>query len=391
MRLLMLKSPVAMGAFLFAAAAVFAQPSTRPPTKQNNAAAANVVKIRSDSYITTAANGDGIPYPASKNTYTVRDGARAIQVPKGMVYIPAGNFTSGTGASAQTAYLDGYCIGKFLVTNAEYKAFLDATDATGYPEYWPEDVYPAGKANHPVLYISLTDALAYCAWVSVNTGWNVTIPSSAHLEKAARGPNAYLYPWGATQDTSYSGGVLTSKFSYNGVCAAYYLKNFPNMTVTYSNANSPYYATTTTVSQIAAYNTSGTPTYLSISSSGAIRGWVDHNTWTGFIYTDLFDALNAVGGYTAAVGSYANGVSAYGCYDMAGNAWEWTTTPIIATNGAEAGKLVNEIRGGSWYANGTSCRCIGLGEGRSAAGAYNTVGFRIVMLPAAPPLKKAIR
>jgi formylglycine-generating enzyme required for sulfatase activity len=135
------------------------------------------------------------------------------------------------------------------------------------------------------------------------------------------------------------------------------------------------------VSRIAAFDTSGSPTYLSISSSGAVSGWVNHDTYTGFIYTDLFDRLNAAGGTTSPVGSYENGRSAYGCYDMAGNVWEWTSTLITATNGAEAGQLVNDIRGGSWYATGNSCRAIGQGEGRSASGNYNTVGFRIVVTP----------
>jgi len=84
------------------------------------------------------------------------------------------------------------------------------------------------------------------------------------------------------------------------------------------------------------------------------------------------------------VGSYPEGVSSYGCYDMAGNLWNWTATIITARTGAEVGKHVNEIRGGSWYATGNSCRSIGIGEGRAASGVYNTVGFRIVRNALAP-------
>jgi hypothetical protein len=153
------------------------------------------------------------------------------------------------------------------------------------------------------------------------------------------------------------------------------------MEVTYNNKKSKYFGVKTTVDRIAGYDDQGNPTYLSLSPSGSVRGWVSHSTYTGFIYTDLFSRLNAVGGNTTPVGSYEAGKSAYGCYDMAGNVWNWCDTLIVATNGAEKGRTVNEIRGGSWYAMGTSARSVSIGEGRAAAGAYNTVGFRIVMVP----------
>jgi formylglycine-generating enzyme required for sulfatase activity len=315
----------------------------------------------------------------------VTDGDRTIQVPEGMVYIPAGKATIGTGAGAKTVELDGYCIGRFSVTNAEYKAFLDATGSRSYPTYWSHGSYPEGKANHPVAYVSLTKAREYADWVSRQTGWKVTIPTSNQWEKAARGPNGYLYPWGNSPDTKFADGVLTSKYNYNAVTAAYYLTHEPKKEATYNNKKSRYFGTRTTVDRIAGYDDEGHPTYLSIGANGSVRGWVSHATYTGFIYTDLFASMNAVGGNTSAVGSYEAGKSAYGCHDMAGNLWNWSETTIVATNGAEKGKAVNEIRGGSWYATGNSCRSVSIGEGRAASGAYNTVGFRIAMLPAANP------
>jgi formylglycine-generating enzyme required for sulfatase activity len=75
------------------------------------------------------------------------------------------------------------------------------------------------------------------------------------------------------------------------------------------------------------------------------------------------------------------GASSYGCCDMAGNAFEWTSSLIIATNGAEAGTSVNAVRGGSWYSVGTSGRTSYRGEGRAASGAYHSVGFRVVAVP----------
>jgi len=335
--------------------------------------------------LTRAANGTAISHPSSTQVYPVIDGPRTISVPVNMVYVPAGKFTVGTGPGETTAELDGYCIGKFPVTNAEYKAFLDATSSTRCPAYWSGGTYPEGKANHPVVYISLTQAIAYADWMSKQTGWKVTIPTSNEWEKAARGPKAYLYPWGNTADATYQDGVLASKFNFNAVAAADYLKNHPQMEVTYNNRQSKYFGTKTTVERIAGYDDAGNPTYLAVGANGSVRGWVSHTTYTGFIYTDLFTALNSKGGNTSAVGSYEAGKSAYGCYDMAGNVWNWCASTIVATNGAEKGQTVNEIRGGSWYATATSCRSVSIGEGRSPATGYNTVGFRLVMHPAAKP------
>jgi formylglycine-generating enzyme required for sulfatase activity len=327
-----------------------------------------------------AGNGAVILDPTSKKTNTVKDADRTVQVPEMMVYIPAGK--ARIGAGDETVVLDGFCIGKFSVTNAEYRAFLIATGSTRFPRYWTNGAYPQGKANHPVVYVSLTDAESYAKWVSDKTGWNIVIPTSNQWEKAARGPNGSLYPWGDTMDVSYQSGILKSRFSFNGVTVAEFLKNAPKKVVKYDNPKSPYFGKTTTVDRIAAYNRDGQPTFLTIGPNGSVRGWVNHDTYTGFIYTDLFTSLNDAGGNTAPVGSYEDGKSGYGCYDMAGNVWNWCETLILATNGAERGKRVNEIRGGSWYANGTSCKCVAIGEGRAASGAYNTVGFRIAMIPA---------
>jgi len=64
-------------------------------------------------------------------------------------------------------------------------------------------------------------------------------------------------------------------------------------------------------------------------------------------------------------------------YDMAGNAYEWTSTVITATNGAERGQQVNDVRGGSWYSTGCSGTSLCTGEGRSGRSGYHSVGFRI--------------
>jgi formylglycine-generating enzyme required for sulfatase activity len=64
-----------------------------------------------------------------------------------------------------------------------------------------------------------------------------------------------------------------------------------------------------------------------------------------------------------------------------GNAYEWTSSLVTATNGVESGQLVNAVRGGSWYAGASSCRATARGEGRSATGGYHSVGFRVAASP----------
>jgi formylglycine-generating enzyme required for sulfatase activity len=70
-------------------------------------------------------------------------------------------------------------IARFEVTNAEYKAFIDATG------YWKDGEYSQDKANHPPLFVSLDDAEAYCAWIRDKTGWKIVQPSAQQVKKAA--------------------------------------------------------------------------------------------------------------------------------------------------------------------------------------------------------------
>jgi len=334
--------------------------------------------------ICTTANGEKLPKPGSKLTYELKLGEKTISVPLGMVYVPAGDFTFGTGLSAKKVNLDGYCIGKYHVTNAEFKVFVDATKGRA-PSYWAKGTYPEGKSNHPVAFVSMTQAVEYTEWLSKQTGRKYALPTSEQWEKAARGPKNTLYPWGDSLDASYSDGVLTSRCNFNAVVAAEYLKNHTKLETSYSAKSEKYGGQKTTVEKIVAYDDSGKATPFAIGPGGQVRGWVAHSTNTGFIGTELFRSISAGGGYTTPVGKYENGRSGYGCYDMAGNLWTWCDTKIVATNGAERGKTVNEIRGGSWYATGGSCKSVSIGEGRAPSGAYNTVGFRIVMLPDREP------
>jgi len=194
-----------------------------------------------------------------------------------MVLVPAGNFISGSDTGyddekpVHTVYLDDYYIDKYEVTNALYKACVEAgvcrtPDRTGS---FRRDSYYADPQfdDYPVVFVDWSDAKAYCVWRGID------LPTEAQWEKAARGTDGRTYPWGSSID-----GTLAN-------------------------------------------------------------------------YNDTVQD-------TTEVGSYENGKSFYGAYDMAGNAWEWVAdwysntyylnTPLTNPSGPSTGEY-HVLRGGSWH------------------------------------------
>jgi formylglycine-generating enzyme required for sulfatase activity len=53
-----------------------------------------------------------------------------------------------------------------------------------------------GREKRPVINVSWHDASAYCKWLSEKTGLNFKFPTEAQWEKAARGTDSRMYPWG---------------------------------------------------------------------------------------------------------------------------------------------------------------------------------------------------
>lgn len=233
-----------------------------------------------------------------------------------MIYIPAGKFIMGSQVGqpderpVHEIHLDGYWLGKHLITVGQFRQFVedtgywtDAEKGNGswqhfdgdwrlrYDGSWKNPYFEQGD-THPVVSVSWNDANAYCAWLSRKTGLRFKLPTEAQWEKGARGTDARRFPWGNTLPDGRKANLADLHFWKK-----------------YRHAR---------------------PAHRDIDDG----------------YTE-----------TSPVGTYPAGASPYGLLDMAGNVWEWcydryakdyyTRSPAINPSGPSAGsERVN--RGGSW-------------------------------------------
>ncbi len=238
-----------------------------------------------------------------------------------MILVPAGPFTMGSDTDAalteclkfeddcsfrsfedekpiHTVTLDTFYIDQYEVTNAQYRQCNEAGDCQipGCADYEDEE-----RDDHPVICVTWDQANRYCRWRDAR------LPTEAEWEKAARGTDERVYPWGDTFEDNRT--------------------NF-----------------------------------------------CDRNCEKDFLANKDYDDGSAE---TAPIGSYSNGVSPYGAYDMAGNVWEWVgdwydtgpgsdrynpqgyyyyaNSPAQNPQGPDDGDF-KVIRGGGWFDNGYAAR-----------------------------------
>ena len=131
------------------------------------------------------------------------------------VEIPAGTFLYGDPPELKET--SAYRIGKHPVTNAEYAAFVAATEHKP-PRHWRSQIPPDKLADHPVVNVTWYDAMAYAEWAGGR------LPTEEEWEKAARGTDGRVYPWGDERDparcNAWEGGVRATtpvgKYSPDG-------------------------------------------------------------------------------------------------------------------------------------------------------------------------------
>jgi formylglycine-generating enzyme required for sulfatase activity len=163
----------------------------------------------------------------------------------GFVAIPAGPFAMGSdpnvdrlafanerwsSASYQGAVdLPTFYIARYETTVAQYRAFIAATGHAVDP------LALGSPGDRPVTRVSWTDALAYARWLTdalksartapalqrlLSDGWRFTLPSEAQWEKAARGGDGRIYPWGSTPMREYAHFGVSGTFPVGSlVCA----------------------------------------------------------------------------------------------------------------------------------------------------------------------------
>ncbi len=123
-----------------------------------------------------------------------------------LLWIPGGRFEMGSNSITDDekpihwVRVSPFWLGETPVTNSQYGIYLEGT---GYeePAHWRDRKFSA--AEQPVVGVSWRDAVAYCEWLSRESGLAVVLPTEAQWEFAARGTDGRDYPWGnGDPDTS---------------------------------------------------------------------------------------------------------------------------------------------------------------------------------------------
>jgi sulfatase modifying factor 1 len=112
-----------------------------------------------------------------------------------MVLVPAGEFPMGSEQGdddeqpVHRVFLDSFYLDTFEVTNGRFAKFVAAIQSEP-PWGFADAETPVLHAERPVRWVNWLEATGYCLWAGKR------LPTEAEWEKAARGPEGRLYPWG---------------------------------------------------------------------------------------------------------------------------------------------------------------------------------------------------
>ena len=276
------------------------------------------------------------------------DSKKRGQILDSFAHIPAGEFIYGPEITyerlecappprpRQTMYLDEFWLARTPVTYRQWKQFLDESDYswTGHwytirpglrgwlRRYGIAPNYPPEMAAYPIVDVTLADALAYCDRLSSRLNLPVTLPTEFQWEKAARGTDGRAYPWGEA---------------------------LPRPDMAYLQPT----------------HRPGVG-YLLHNLLRGSRGELARSGWYWRV------------GAPWPVGQVPHNVSPYGCLDMAGNIWEWTTSLYNETD-----LRFHVVKGGSWgYSPAhTACNCRSACSITTPSVAYHAqgTGFRVAV------------
>jgi hypothetical protein len=211
----------------------------------------------------------------------------------------------------------GYSVGKYPVTNAQFKLFMDAngyqnqqwwteagwqqrnSEKWTQPRYWTDKQW--NGAEQPVVGVSWYEAVAYAEWLSDLTGEQIMLPTEDQWQYAAQGEDGRQYPWGNDWDCKRCNNSVKP-------CK--------------SDRTSP------------------------------VRQYEGQE----------------------------KGDSPFKVVDMAGNVWEWCLTDYEnRTNDVHGSANSRALRGGSWYVNVTDLFRCGYRFGYSPGNGGGDVGFRLAL------------
>jgi formylglycine-generating enzyme required for sulfatase activity len=118
-------------------------------------------------------------------------------------------------------FIQGFLMDKYPVTNKQFFDFITQsgyvpTDTANFLKHWQSGGIPLGLEDHPVVYVSYSDAKAYAKWAGKR------LPTEREWQYAAQGPKKSVWPWGNAFDST------RCNFNLNHTTAVHAFKNGEN-------------------------------------------------------------------------------------------------------------------------------------------------------------------